>query len=67
MPGRYACAVQQKTPCWLREAADAVRHLLLDSLDGKVSALYEAWTRGMKTVRLVSSLDQVEELVHELR
>jgi pyruvyl transferase EpsO len=44
-----------------------VRHLLLDSLDGKVSALYEAWTQGAKTARLVSSVDQIAGLVHELR
>jgi exopolysaccharide biosynthesis predicted pyruvyltransferase EpsI len=44
-----------------------VRHLLFDSLDGKVSALYEAWTKGTQHARLVSSMDQVAGLVHELR
>jgi exopolysaccharide biosynthesis predicted pyruvyltransferase EpsI len=44
-----------------------VRHLLFDSLDGKVSALYEAWTEGATNARLVSSVDQVAGLVHELR
>lgn len=44
-----------------------VRHLLFDSLDGKVSALYETWTKGAKNARLVSSIDQVPGLVHELR
>jgi pyruvyl transferase EpsO len=44
-----------------------VRHLLFDSLDGKVSALYEAWTKGAQTARLVNSMDQVAGLVHELR
>jgi exopolysaccharide biosynthesis predicted pyruvyltransferase EpsI len=44
-----------------------VRHLLFDSLDGKVSALYGAWTKGTQHARLVSSVDQVAGLVHELR
>ena len=44
-----------------------VRHLMFDSLDGKVSALYEAWTKGAATARLVRSVDQVAGLVHELR
>ena len=44
-----------------------VRHLLFDSVDGKVSALHEAWTRGWKTARLVGSVDDVTGLVHELR
>jgi exopolysaccharide biosynthesis predicted pyruvyltransferase EpsI len=44
-----------------------VRHLLFDSLDGKVSALYEAWTKGTQHARLVSSVDQVAGIVHELR
>jgi pyruvyl transferase EpsO len=44
-----------------------VRHLLFDSLDGKISALYEAWTKGTTNARLVSSVDQVAGLVHELR
>ena len=44
-----------------------IRHLLFDSLDGKVSALYEAWTKSTKTARLVNSVDQVPRLVHELR
>jgi len=44
-----------------------VRHLLFDSLDGKVSALYDAWTKGTTNARLVSSVDQVAGLVHELR
>jgi exopolysaccharide biosynthesis predicted pyruvyltransferase EpsI len=44
-----------------------VRHLLFDSLDGKVSALYEAWTKGTTNARLVSSVDEVAGLVHELR
>jgi exopolysaccharide biosynthesis predicted pyruvyltransferase EpsI len=44
-----------------------VRHLLFDSLDGKVSALYEAWTKGAGNARLVRSVDQVAGLVHELR
>lgn len=44
-----------------------VRHLLFDSMDGKVSALYEAWTKGTKSARLVTSIDQLAGLVHELR
>lgn len=44
-----------------------VRHLLFDSLDGKISALYEAWTKGTTNARLVSSVDQVAGLVDELR
>lgn len=44
-----------------------VRHLLFDSLDGKVAALYEAWTKGTRHARLVSSVDEVAGLVHELR
>jgi pyruvyl transferase EpsO len=44
-----------------------VRHLLFDSLDGKVSALYETWTKGTANARLVRSMDQVAGLVHELR
>jgi pyruvyl transferase EpsO len=44
-----------------------VRHLLFDSLDGKASALYEAWTNGTQHGRLVSSIDQVAGLVHEFR
>jgi exopolysaccharide biosynthesis predicted pyruvyltransferase EpsI len=44
-----------------------VRHLLFDSLDGKVAALYEAWTKGTRHARLVGSVDQVAGLVHELR
>jgi len=44
-----------------------VRHLLFDSLDGKVSALHEAWTKGTENARLVTSIDQVAGLVHELR
>ncbi len=44
-----------------------VRHLLFDSMDGKVSGLYEAWTKGTEHARLVSSVDQVAGLVHELR
>ncbi|HEY1386022.1 MAG TPA: polysaccharide pyruvyl transferase family protein [Dongiaceae bacterium] len=44
-----------------------VRHLLLDSLDGKVSALYEAWTKESTMARLVRSMDQIAGLVHELR
>ena len=44
-----------------------VRHLLFDSMDGKVSALYEAWTRGAKTARLLGSVDDLAGMVHELR
>lgn len=44
-----------------------VRHLLFDSVDGKISALYEAWTKGTTNARLVGSVDQVAGLVHELR
>ena len=44
-----------------------VRHLLFDSLDGKVSALHDAWTKGAQHARLVRSVDQVAGLVHELR
>jgi pyruvyl transferase EpsO len=44
-----------------------VRHLLFDSLDGKVAALYEAWTKGAANARLVGSVDEVAGLVHELR
>jgi len=44
-----------------------VRHLLFDSLDGKISALYDAWTKGTTNARLVSSVDQVAGLVDELR
>jgi exopolysaccharide biosynthesis predicted pyruvyltransferase EpsI len=44
-----------------------VRHLLFDSLDGKVSALYDAWTKGTANARLVSSVDQVAGLLHEFR
>jgi exopolysaccharide biosynthesis protein PssK len=44
-----------------------VRHLLFDSMDGKVSALHEAWTRGAKTARLVGSVDELAGMVHELR
>ena len=44
-----------------------VRHLMFDSLDGKISALYEAWTKGTTNARLVRSVDQVAGLVHELR
>ncbi|MEZ5830881.1 MAG: polysaccharide pyruvyl transferase family protein [Dongiaceae bacterium] len=43
-----------------------IRHLLLDSLDGKVSALYEAWTKGAKNARLVRSIDDLAELAHDL-
>ena len=35
--------------------------------DGKISALYEAWTKGTTNARLVSSVDEVAGLVHELR
>ncbi|WP_119304114.1 polysaccharide pyruvyl transferase family protein [Dongia deserti] len=44
-----------------------VRHLLFDSLDGKVSALYEAWTKDTQHARLVSSVDQVAGLVYDFR
>jgi pyruvyl transferase EpsO len=44
-----------------------VRHLLFDSLDGKVAALHEAWTKGTQHARLVRSVDQVAGLVHEFR
>ena len=44
-----------------------VRHLLFDSLDGKVSALYEAWTKGAKDARLVGSIDELAGMVHGLR
>jgi pyruvyl transferase EpsO len=44
-----------------------VRHLLFDSMDGKVSALHEAWTRGAETARLVGSVDDLAGMVHELR
>jgi len=44
-----------------------VRHLLFNSLDGKVFALYETWTKGSQTARLVSSMDELPGLVHELR
>jgi pyruvyl transferase EpsO len=44
-----------------------VRHLLFDSVDGKVSALHDAWTKDAQIARLVSSMDQVASLVHELR
>jgi pyruvyl transferase EpsO len=43
-----------------------VRHLLFDSLDGKVYALYEAWTKGTRTARLVRSADELAGLLHEL-
>jgi exopolysaccharide biosynthesis predicted pyruvyltransferase EpsI len=44
-----------------------VRHLMFDSMDGKISALYEAWTKGTTNARLVRSVDQVAGFVHELR
>ena len=44
-----------------------VRHLLFDSMDGKASALYEAWTNSTQHARLVNSVDQVAGLVHEFR
>lgn len=44
-----------------------VRHLLFDSLDGKISALHDAWTKDRENMRLVSSIDQVAELAHALR
>jgi exopolysaccharide biosynthesis predicted pyruvyltransferase EpsI len=51
----------------LGELAFLRRHLLFDSLDGKVSALHEAWTKGTTNARLASSVDEVAGLVHEFR
>jgi pyruvyl transferase EpsO len=44
-----------------------VRHLMFDSLDGKVSALYEAWTKNTQHAQLVRSVDQVADIVREIR
>jgi len=44
-----------------------VRHLLFNSLDGKVFALHEAWTKDAQHARPVGSVDEVAGLVHELR
>jgi len=40
-----------------------VQHMLFDSLDGKISALYETWTKGAKNARLVSSVDEFAGMV----
>lgn len=44
-----------------------VRHLLFDSLDGKISALHDTWTRSAPNGRLVRSIDEFAGLIHELR
>lgn len=44
-----------------------VRHLLFNSLDGKVFALHDAWTKGANLARTVGSVDEVAGLVHDFR